>query len=203
MDIGVDLIESYLRLTGYLTDSEFEVQRRGKDGTYLAITDVDVVGLRLPGDIFLGDAHGDDEGMLLIEDPILALEDDLVDVIIGEVKQGEAEFNPGLKDHHVLHSVLRRLAWIYDEPLEHVVTGLQRKGVSYSPARGGGRVRTRLVAFGRSPTSGMNTISLSHVVETMLGFFERYEDAFRPIQFKDPAPALLRLLQKAGFRVRR
>jgi hypothetical protein len=62
-------------------------------------------------------------------------------------------------------------------------------------------VRTRLVAFGRSDHSDLATISLSHIVTTMLGFFHRYEDAFRPINFKEPAPAFLRLLLKAGFEI--
>ena len=37
----------------------------------------------------------------------------------------------------------------------------------------------------------------------MLDFFEEHEDAIKPIQFKEPAPAFLRLLLKAGFDVRK
>jgi hypothetical protein len=198
MDIAVNLIENYLRLTGYLTLSEFEVQRRGEDGRYQTVTDVDVMGIRMPGEIYLGDPH-EDCHLLLIDDPVLELEDDAIDIIIGEVKQGPAELNPGIKDHIVLHSMLRRVGWAYQEPLEAVVEGLQRNLVHYSPGRGDGRVRTRLVAFGRSRTNDLNTLSLSHVVGTMLRFFEEHEEAFRPIQFKEPAPAFLRLLLKAGF----
>lgn len=198
MDIAVNLIENYLRLTGYLTLSEFEVQRRVEDGQYKTVTDIDIMAIRMPGDIFLGDPH-DDCNLLLIDDPILGLEADAIDVIIGEVKQGQADFNPGIKDHVVLHSMLRRVGWAYEEPLEAVVEGLQRNLLHYSPGRSNGRVRTRLVAFGRSEHNDIHTISLSHVVKTMLRFFEEHEDAFRPIHFKEPAPALLRLLLKAGF----
>ena len=202
MDIGVNLVESYLRLTGYLTLSEFEVQRRADDGQFVTITDVDIVGLRTPGDVYVGDPHKkDDCGLLLISDPELQLEPDCVDVIIGEVKQGQAVFNPGLKDHRVLHSVLQRIAWLYVGELNDVVTGLQQKGVHYAEARGGGKIRTRLVAFGRSEETTLNTISHTHIVDTMMGFFSDFDDAFRPVQFKDPAPALLRLLQKVGFDV--
>ena len=200
MDIAVNLIENYLRLTGYLTLSEFEVQRREADGRFKTVTDVDVMGIRMPGETHLGDPH-DDCNLLLIDDPELQLEDDAIDVIIGEVKQGQADLNPGIKDHIVLHSMLRRVGWAYEEPLETVIAGLQQNLVHYSPGRSDGRVRTRLVAFGRSERSDLHTISLSHVVETMLGFFETHEDAFRPIQFKEPAPAFLRLLLKAGFDV--
>ena len=200
MDIAVNLVENYLRLTGYLTLSEFEVQRRDKKGRFKTVTDIDVMAMRLPGDIYLGDPHTERDGeLLLIDDPALELEPDCVDVIIGEVKQGTAELNPGIKDHAVLHSMLRRVEWIYGEPLDNVVEALQRKLVHWSPARGDGKVRTRLVAFGRAESSNLNTISLSHVVTTMLGFFEDHEDAFRPIQFREPAPAFLRLLLKSGF----
>jgi hypothetical protein len=200
MDIAVNLVENYLRLTGYLTLSEFEVQRRDSKGGFKTVTDIDIMAMRMPGDVYLGDPHTErDAELLLIDDPALELEPDCVDVIIGEVKQGTAELNPGIKDHAVLHSMLRRIEWIYDEPLEMVVDSLQRDLIHWSPARGDGRIRTRLVAFGRADTSNLNIVSLSHVVTTMLGFFEDHEAAFRPIQFREPAPAFLRLLLKSGF----
>lgn len=200
MDIAVNLVENYLRLTGYLTLSEFEVQRRDAQGRFKTVTDIDVMAMRMPGDVYLGDPHTkQDSEMLLIDDPALELEPDCVDVIIGEVKQGTAELNPGIKDHAVLHSMLRRVEWVYGEPLESVVAALQRDLIHWSPARGNGRVRTRLVAFGRADGCDLNTISLSHVITTMLGFFEDHEAAFRPIQFREPAPAFLRLLLKSGF----
>ncbi|MDJ0959502.1 MAG: hypothetical protein QNJ88_02510 [Acidimicrobiia bacterium] len=204
IDIAVNLVETYLRLTGYLTLSEFEVQRRDADGEFRTVTDVDIMAMRLPGSIYVGDPHNADEGdLLLLEDPVLDLEDDCIDVIIGEVKQGEADLNPGITDHVVLHSMLRRVEWIYDEPLTEVVQRIQEHLVHHSPARGGGRVRTRIVAFGRARVSGLNVITHSHVVSTLLRFFEEHEAAFRPIQFKEPAPAFLRLLLKAGFSIDR
>ncbi|MCJ7724892.1 MAG: hypothetical protein MUP76_00680, partial [Acidimicrobiia bacterium] len=115
--------------------------------------------------------------------------------------QGAAEFNPGIQRHEVLHSMLRRVGWLYDEPLVDVVEALQQHLLRESPARGGGRIRTRLVAFGRSPHNDLHTISHTHIIETMLGFFEGTGDAFRPVQFRDPAPAMLSLLLKAGFEV--
>jgi hypothetical protein len=211
MDIAVNLIESYLRLTGYLTLSEFEVQRQVEDGSYKTITDIDIMAIRMPGAVVLEDPQGlsahetRDCDLLLLDDPVLHLEKDCVDVIIGEVKQGDADLNPGIKDHGVLHSMLGRVAWLYERPdLEPVVAGLQANLVHHASARGGiGRIRTRLVAFGRSPSSDLNTISTSHVVSTLLRFFEEHEEAFRPVQFRDPAPAFLRLLLKSGFEVRK
>ena len=202
MDIGVNLVESYLRLAGYLTLTEFEVQGKGSDGHYTTLTDVDVVGLRTPGTVYVGDPHDENDcGVLLIEDPVLLLEDGMVDVIVGEVKQGEATINPGLKDHRVLHAVLRRLDWLYEVDLDEVVEALQKDWVHYGDARGGGVIRTRIVAFGRAPESTLNIINHTHMVRAMLGFFEKFEDALRPLQYKDPAPALLRFLTKSGFEI--
>jgi hypothetical protein len=39
----------------------------------------------------------------------------------------------------------------------------------------------------------------SHMVTTLLGFFSGTDMAFRPVQFRDPAPAMLSLLLKSGF----
>lgn len=202
MDIAVNLVENYLRLNGYMTLSEFEVQRRDKAGRFKTVTDIDIMGIRFPGDIYIGDPHRSaDYEMLLIDDPVLELEPNIIDVIVGEVKQGQAELNPGIKDHGVLHSMLRRVEWIYDVGLDDVIRGLQRNGIHRGPSKGGAEVRTRLVAFGRSHFSNINTVALSHMVTTLLEFFEKHEDAFRPIQFREPAPAFLSLLLKAGFDV--
>jgi len=202
MDIAVNLVENYLRLNGYLTLSEFEVQQQQSDGTFQTMTDVDIMALRLPGDIYAGDPHDAAESeLLLINDPVLELREDLIDVIVGEVKQGEAEFNEGIFREAVLLSMLRRVQWLYDEPLGEVLEALLRHRVRVGPARGGGEIRTRLVAFGRSRTSNLNVISHTHIVETMVGFFERMAEAFRPVQFRDPAPAMLALLHKTGFEV--
>jgi hypothetical protein len=202
MDIGVNLVESYLRLNGYLTLSEFEVQGRSSRGGFETITDVDIMAMRLPGALYAADPHGpEDCRLLLIDDPVLRLEDDLVDVIVGEVKQGEAQFNPGIRRREVLHSVLRRVEWVYAEPIGTVVGALQDDLVRISPGRGGGRVRTRLVAFGRAPADDLHTITHSHVVRTMLAFFSGLDEAFKPVQFRDPAPAMLSLLLKTGFEI--
>ncbi len=202
MDIAVNLIENYLRISGYLTLSEFEIQKRDADGSYHAVTDIDVMGVRFPGSNYIGDPHDElTAEAVVIEDPVLQLLPDCVDVIIGEVKQGVAVFNPGMRDHAVLHSSLRRVEWLYGEPLSVVIGSLQKDLVHISRAREGGTIRTRLVAFGRSEIDDLNTISLSHVISHLLAVFEDHQEAFRPIQFREPAPAFLRLLLKAGFDV--
>jgi hypothetical protein len=203
VDIAVNLVESYLRLNGYLTLTEVEVQRRGRDGHYESVTDVDVVAIRYPGDLYAVDDHLDPQGrLLLIEDPGLHLAERMVDVIVGEVKQGAARLNPALTTHEVLHQILRRLDWIYESGVEGTVATLQQVGVSETPGRSGAIVRTRLVAFGG--TSGeptVTTIPLGHVLTQMVRFMERFEDVVRPSQFGEPAPAMLHLMVKCGYTI--
>lgn len=204
MDIGVDLVEAYLRLNGYFTVSEFEVLRETTPDNYQTVTDVDIIAVRFPGPIYIADSHGKGESpSLLVEDPTLQLEDDTVDVIIAEVKQGEAVFNPGLTNHHTLHTVLQRVAWLYQDGVHQIARDLEKHLVCYQAEPVDRKVRTRLVAFGRSPVNDLHTISLTHVFEKMIGQFEEYGDALRAAQFKNPAAALIRLLVKTGFEIRK
>ena len=204
MDIGVDLVEAYLRLNGYFTITEFEVLRETTPDNYQTVTDVDMIAVRFPGPIYIADSHGQGESpALLVEDPVLDLQPDTVDVISGEVKQGEAVFNPGLTDHHTLHTVLQRVAWLYGDDVHQVARDLEKHLVCYQAEPADRKVRTRLVAFGRSPINDLHTISLTHVFDTMIGQFEEHGDALRAAQFKNPAAALIRLLVKTGFDIKK
>jgi hypothetical protein len=200
MDIAVSLVESYLRFNGYLTLSEFEVQARNEHGEFESVTDVDIMGIRFPGDVFAGDPHGGIEArMLVIEDPALQLVPDQIDVIIGEVKQGPVDFNPGLRRHVVLHSVLRRVEWLFDGDVGAMVDELAGHGMCLATARAGGQIRVRLVAFGQSDVTDLHTMGHRHIVMTMQRFLSGLDDAFRPVQFREPALAMLNLLLKSGF----
>ncbi len=202
MDPGVELVESYLRLNGYATLAEFQIHRRLPDGSYEALTDVDVVGIRFPGEVYAADPlDSPNPHFLLIEDDQLRLIEDTIDVILGEVKQGEAVFNPGLKRRETLDTVLQRFGWLYGQPLPEVVTDLRRRGLSVAPSRGGGQIRTRLVAFGRSSTNDLHTMSLRHIFTVMVSFMERLDPVIRPDAYSDPVTATLRLLVKLGFEV--
>jgi len=200
MDIAVNLVETYLRLNGYLTISEFEVQERRPDGEFRSVTDIDVMALRFPGDIYAGDPHeAPDTRILLLSDEELRLEPDQIDVIIGEVKQAEAEFNPGIRNHKVLHQMLHRIDWLFTGDLAAIVDDLASRNLCVTAARGGGEIRVRLVAFGRAPQCDLNTMTHAHMVAKLLEFFSGTDMAFRPVQFRDPAPAMLNLLLKSGF----
>ncbi len=80
-------------------------------------------------------------------------------------------------------------------------SGAARLQATRRPAREGGRIRTRLVAFGRSAHCDLHTISHAHIVEAMAGFLSGLGEAFHPAQFSAAAPAMLNLLLKQGFRL--
>jgi hypothetical protein len=203
VDIAVDLVESYLRLNGYLTLSEMDVVERRADGSYRSVTDVDVVAVRFPGDVYA--AYTPDpvqSRLLLIEDQALDLPSGMIDVVIGEVKQGEARFNPGLKRRQVLETILRRLDWIYQGGIEGIVDDLQRSGLSEARARSGADIRTRLVAFGAHPGEpSLHVIPLGHVIRYMVRFMQEFDEVLNPARFSHPAAAMIRLLVKCGFEV--
>jgi hypothetical protein len=200
VDAGVALVEWYLRLNGYATLAEFQIHRRLPDGSYESLTDVDVIGIRFPGELYAADPFDSpDPHLLLIEDAQLQLVEDTIDVILGEVKQGEAVFNPGLKRRETLDTVLQRFRWLYEVPLSEVVADLQREGLSMAPARGGGQIRSRLVAFGRSSASDLHTMSLRHILTVMVSFMERLDRVIHADVYSDAVAATVRLMVKLGF----
>lgn len=205
MDVAVDLVEVFLRLNGYLTLSEWHILAEDERGDWVTLTDVDILGVRFPGQVLLADTHDADEAAELeMPGTVLQLEDDTVDVIIGEVKQGDAVLNPSLTAHGTLHTVLHRLQWLYSQrDLRSVVEDLRDKGVCYTPARAGGRVRTRLVAFGQASTPSLNVVPLGVILERVAMTLDRHEDILRSVLFASPSAATLKLLHKTGFRFSR
>jgi hypothetical protein len=205
MDAASGLVEVYLRVNGYLTLSEWQIQALDDRGQWETITDVDVVGLRFPGPVYLADSHDPEvQSTLRVEGELLMLEPDTIDVIVGEVKEGEAVFNPSMTRHETLHTVLNRLHWLYgDEGLPAVVDGLKSTGVAHSPAPGGTMVRTRLVSFGQTPQVTVNTIPIGSILEHATAFLAAHDDLLRSAQFSNPVASTLKLLHKVGFGVSR
>ena len=205
MDVATDLVEVFLRSNGYLTLSELQIQSLNKRGDWETVTDVDILALRFPGRVFIADAHDPTMASELeVPGVPLYLEEDTIDVIVGEVKQGEAAFNPSLTKHETLHTALHRLSWIYsDGDLDRVVEDLRDRGVCYTPARGGGTVRTRIVAFGQASEVTMNVIPLQVIIERALGALESHHALLRSARSSSPAAAMLKLLHKTGFRFSR
>lgn len=204
MDIAVSLVEAYLRSNGYLTLSELPVFRRANTGEFVTVTDVDVVGLRLPGDV-TGPGVGEDHPeLMLMNDPVLDLRPELIDLVIGEVKQGEARLNKGLRSHEAIHSVLHRVRWLFppggvDVAVRALTTGAKIFEVG---THSGATLRIRLVAFGQSPhPSDLHLITLGHMLEVGTAFLRNNQEIVRSAKFNSPAASFLELLVKTDHDV--
>lgn len=204
MDIAVDLVEIYLRTNGYLTLSEWQVQTFSERGQWETLTDIDIFAIRFPGQILAAmPSPTTTPEDLAVEDPALFLEPDTADVIIGEVKEGDVQFNAAIGREETLKTALHRLKWLYDGPLDDVCAEVARIGLSYATARGGGRIRTRLVAFGQAPSPSMNVIPLGYIFERSQVFLDRFDDEIRSAKLSNAVAATLKLLRKSGFHLKR
>jgi hypothetical protein len=200
MDGATALVRWYLHAHGYFAVTDYPIIEAVESGHYRSVTDVDILAVRLPGAGRIiphkGRGRKHDEKLEVL-DPELAPSDDRIDMIIGEVKEGEAELNRGARDPAVLRGALTRFGAITPQETPAIVDELLRKGEA--TASSGPRVR--LLAFGshRGRKSGhrYKVITLRHVVEFLESLMRENWTAMRHAQFKDPAMNFMVVLEKA------
>lgn len=199
MDHAVALVETYLRVNGYFTVTEFPVIERMKNGDYRTVTDLDILAFRFPGAgrLVLSSPGRREETESLEVDPELGCARDQADMLIGEVKEGRAELNRGARDPAVLRAVLTRFGCCHPSHVPEVVKSLLRDGCAKTHC--GHTVR--LVAFGSLPAYAENprcrVITLGHVEEFLREYMREHWDVLRHAQFKEPAFGFLLMLEKA------
>lgn len=197
MDSAVGLVQTYLRVNGYFTVSEYPIVEL--KGGYQAATDVDVLAFRFPGAErwIPGVEPGTDPGHAPFRvDPRLEVPADHPDMIVGEVKEGTAEFNRTGRRPEVLAAALVRFGCCPADCVEPLVDELLRTGTAQTPH--GHAVR--LVAFGATMEGGGRPylrVPLAHVTRFLEGWLEEHWDVLRHVQLKDPVLAFLATLAKA------
>ena len=201
MDNAVALIESYLRVNGYLTVTEYPVVEAMRYGGNRTATDLDVLAFRFPnaGKLTSKRAAESDSGVVTYApDPTLHCDPNQPDMLIGEVKEGRAEFNRAAHDPSVLQAVLSRFGCCEPGSAGAVVTELLRHG--HAQTHFGHKVR--LVVFGTAPgehdARGACVVSLGHVRKFLQEFVQEHWDVLRQQQLKDPALGFLLMLEKAN-----
>jgi hypothetical protein len=197
LDPAVDLVTAYLRINGYFVLTEFEIHRR-VGSEIRTLTDVDVIAVRhptSPGPVHYRGGDGAEEcAIMTTVDPDLDLGGDRVDVLIGEVKQGEALFNPAIQRPEVLHAAVRRVGDVFGEPLDGVVDQLVETGHADTET-----ARVRLVVFaGHGRVEDRMTMHLDQVVTALVGHLRSHEALSRATRFSDPGLAVIALLEKTG-----
>jgi len=204
MDNAVSLVQAYLRVNGYFTVTEVPVIEAMRGGAFRTATDIDVLAFRFPRAARLvprrglrssGDRVDDDI------DPALGLHAGAADMLIAEVKEGRAELNRGAREPAVIRVALTRFGCCDRERADEVAQTIVRMG---SAETGAGH-RVRLVAFGSTlgdvPAHDYLAIRLAHVVRFLERHLSTHWETLRQAEFKEPALALLALIQKSGLRL--
>lgn len=202
MNVGVRLVQSYLYLNGYFTVSELPVIRQKHGGDFEEVTDLDVLALRFPRAEYVvprGRA-GPDDDLRMGVDRVLVSDDTVMDVIIGEVKEGKARVNDTLRSPAALETALRRVGCCPEVLMSRTVEHLSRRGeATLSTDEAGIPARIRLVAFGSGTTgdrNGYEVVSLKHVAHFVSSHLDRYHEVLQPADLGDTPLGLLHLLRK-------
>jgi len=202
LNASVSLVRTYLRLNSYFTATELPVIKKGDDGQFFEVTDIDILAMRFPqaGHIVAQGRPGPLDDLQFSPDPLLELPPDAMDVIIGEVKSGKPRLNPHLRSGDTLYRALVRFGFCPPNRMERAVEELQDEGVTW--IREGALsvpARIRIVAFGDGEThegDRYTVIPLKQVVDFVTNHLKKYRDVLTPVRITDPTLGLLHLLEK-------
>jgi hypothetical protein len=138
----------YFRLNGFFQIENFVVHPERRGGQR---TDADLLAVRFP---FRAERLFDDPNDIMVDDvQRLALSDDLIDVVIAEVKTNQPCTLNGpwtQQDRQNVHRVLAAIGCLPPDRIEAVATGIYRAGYHRSD-----RLRIRLVAVGRDRSEAL------------------------------------------------
>ncbi|MGW8267215.1 MAG: hypothetical protein ACWGSQ_12690 [Longimicrobiales bacterium] len=202
MNAAVSLVRTYLRLNSYFTATELPVIKKGDDGLYFEVTDIDILALRFPraGHIVAQGRPGPLDDLQFPPDPFLEIPTDAMDMIIGEVKAGRPKLNPHMRSEDTLYRALVRFGTCSPNRLDWAVEQLREKGETWLKD---GDVavpsRVRIVAFGDGQEhdgNGYTVIPLKQVAAFVTEHLRRYRAVLHPVRLTDPTLGLLHLLEK-------
>ena len=197
MDHAVSLVQAYLQLNGYFTSAEYPIVAGSGRSGFRSLTDIDIIAFRFPTVGVTPMGRRTPQGIDMSEvDPGLAVPNGVVDMIIGEVKEGRVGINLGARDPDVLRAVVSRFGKDSVDD-DRVVEELLHRGFAELPSG----YSVRLIAFGAFPPGShvppCRIISLGHVLDYLQAYVRKHWRMLRHLQFKDPAFGFLMTLEKA------
>jgi len=202
MNAGVSLVRAYLNLNGYFTATDIPVIRQGSKGSYRELTDIDVMGVRFPFAahvVPMGEPGPEDDLRLPIDEK-LEINEDVVDVIFAEVKEGKPMLNPAFRTSAALERALARLGSVPPADTERVVNELQETGESrVGGADAPATCRIRLMAFGAGmggPREGYTVFSMRRAARFVANNLRDFHHVIRPARINDPFMGILHFLEK-------
>lgn len=201
MDNAVALVQTYLRVNGYLTVTEYPIVEALPAGGFQTATDLDVLGFRFGHSCTLHASPASDGSGASCEietDPALDVRTGTPDMIIGEVKEGRAVLNRAASNPGVLAAALTRFGCCEPSRAVELAHGLVREGAAQTHS--GHRVR--LMAFGSLPpdvpSRRYQVVLLGSVVEYLRGYLRRHWSQLQASESKDPGLSFLMTLEKAS-----
>ncbi|MBF6613861.1 MAG: hypothetical protein IVW55_12105 [Chloroflexi bacterium] len=201
MDTAVGLVKTYLELCGYFVLAELPVRVHDEAGKgYRDLTDLDVIAVRFPH--ARHEYSGRDERQLEVflgADPVLGSFTQGLDIIVGEVKEGQGRVNPALRRAQTVAFALRRTGSCPEEMVEEEARAVAVEGARSLVMPGGTSCMVRLVAFagqGGASSGGIHTVSLTHCMDFIQQRLLEGRDVLAGAQFKDPVLGLLSLQSK-------
>lgn len=200
MDNAVALVQAYLRVNGYFTVAEFPVLEASRHDGYREVTDLDILAFRFPAAGRVAWSSGTATSALaevaFEPDPALGTPGESADMLVGEVKEGDAHLNPAARKPLTLGTALARFGCCPARDAPRIVEDLLGHGRAVTPH--GHTIR--MVVFGSASqvaeSHRYRTIPLAHV----LGFLQEYLRSHWPVlrhtQLKDPTLGFLALIEK-------
>lgn len=207
MDIAVALVQAYLHVNGYFTVAEYSVLEAFPSDHARSVTDLDILAFRFAGtghDVIRGRQRRPLGNRALAPDPILGCPAGQPDMIVGEVKEGAARFNPAMREPAVIEVALRRFGCCPPEHAASITRELLARGHAATPE---GHV-VRMVAFGAvqeepPPKAAWRTVPMGHVVQYLQTYLQEHWAVLRHAQIRDPALGVLALIEKWGVAAER
>jgi hypothetical protein len=199
MDPAVGLVRAYLEFSGYFVLTEVPVRTK-RGGHYQDLTDIDIVAVRFAHRPVI-DSGDEPMSALLGNDRRLETPEAGMGIIIGEVKQGRAELNRGLRRQETVSFALRRTGCCPEEHIAEHARRIVRRGSVRMTLPGGDTCQVRIVAFagyGAEHDQRILTIPLAHCLHSVCSRLTNRDSGLRDAQFRDPTVGLLALMRKLG-----
>ncbi len=193
---SVGLVKSYLELSGYFVLAELPVREEDRYG-YRDVTDLDIIAVRFPP--ALGGGAERTAEAFIGSDPCLETPPNAVDVIIGEVKEGKAQLNPGLRRRRTIELALRRVGCCPEAMVEREAEAIGQRGLGAMEMLGALPCMVRVVAFaGRGqPARGASlTVPLRHCAEEVIRRLRESGGVLAGAALRDPVLEVFSLAEK-------
>lgn len=201
MDTAVALVQAYLHINGYFTVAEYPVFEAYRGDQAKAVTDLDILAVRFAGaghDLVRRQRRHTSSEEVFMADPVLGTLDDRTDMIVGEVKEGAARFNPAMRDPVVLAVALKRFGCCGAGDARGLIQELLDRG----QVIGLSGHNIRMVAFGDAPEGPLpgawTTVPMRHVVMFLQQYLRQHWEVLRHAPIKDTALGVLTLIEKWG-----